>query len=210
MADKYAVFNEKDVAVLKEMVHWWRTYTHRDTEEHVDHGDKANDVFVAMVDSGGIPANSQALGTANNDASAGDQPGSAECDCYSMNSLGELVKLGPRLTVYNISPSAISGPSWVLIVKDKWGRWIATPSAVNTNSGGTTLQVFLGVPVNQIDAGTTGTVEQYSAGIGTGILDTCYSPFGTCYKTDLVAYATVSGYTNKVIIATGCHTGTGS
>ncbi len=98
----------------------------------------APEVYIAITPVDGIPAIDAFV------------PGSAECDVYRilLNEVGtadppetepglELVD-GVTRTVYNLTESAIIGESWVLVVRDKFGSWIAiwTVALPGTGSGG--------------------------------------------------------------------------
>lgn len=123
MADKLVVFKEHDVAALKEMVKWWRTFTHRDTEEQADHQHAAQETYIALVPSEGI----QGLTGIGIGGQAGDMPGANECQIYQIIN-GELTAIaGLTKTVYSLSPSG-TPPGWTTVTKDKFGRWIAVTS----------------------------------------------------------------------------------
>ncbi len=87
----------------------------------------APEVYVVNASSG-IPALVENTGSADE-----DKPGHADCQVYNiLDEAGtgtdtELAAIESfTLTVYNLSTIAIPADSWVLAVRDKSGRWIAT------------------------------------------------------------------------------------
>lgn len=115
----------------------------------------APEVYIAKTPAGGIPAladlqcfddgslgtgtgSGTGVGTAPNDARIIHQPGSADCDIYRLVEKGEgcgaemEIVTGVSRTVYNIFPKAAPGGAWVIVWRDKFGRWVVTifpPSA---------------------------------------------------------------------------------
>jgi hypothetical protein len=123
--------------------------------------------YVALTPPGGIPSlvESSDVGTALGE---GDVPGYADCSIFQLRDNGGLNRLlGTGITkrVHNLSTSVISGDTWILTTRDKFGRWYAVPLV----PGGATAS----------DGGTgTGT------GTGTGIPD-----FGFIYEFDIQCVA---------------------
>lgn len=103
------------------------------------------EVYVCRTPTGGIPAlDSSGTGTASDDA-----PGSASCRVYRVDDDGELSPVSSDLsrTVYNITGDDISGSTWVLAIRDKFGQWFAAgtlggrwrmvrPSSENVDANG--------------------------------------------------------------------------
>lgn len=80
------------------------------------------EVYIAYTPTGGIPAlavNITGTGTQEED----DTPGSAECDIYRIID-GFFVSTGVTRTVYNLSPLAVDGKHWIVVMRDKWGTWV--------------------------------------------------------------------------------------
>lgn len=96
---------------------------------------QAPEVYIALVPSGGIPANEgdpELLpGTGTElDFQQGDTPGHADCQIYRIIN-GVLHSCDFTKRVYNLSEAAID-QQWVTIVRDKWGQWIAQTGGGST------------------------------------------------------------------------------
>lgn len=103
------------------------------------------EVYIAKTPTEGISA-LDSLGTGTGSgapAAAGDSPGSALCNIYTLSPASQPTSAGsPSVLVevvglskwvFNLSDSDIAGDSWILVVKDKFGSWIA----VTGGGGGT-------------------------------------------------------------------------
>lgn len=93
-----------------------------------DDSPQAPEVYIALVPSGGIPANEgdpELLpGTGTElDLNQGDTPGSATCQIYRIIG-GVLYSCDFSKVVYNLSASAID-EQWITVIRDKFGNWIA-------------------------------------------------------------------------------------
>ncbi len=126
MPDGY-ILSDKDKEVLKKWVeenkHLFSNTSGRPAVPEPD--GVTIDIHVARTPTGGIPALTEASGTAIDDV-----PGSAECEIYRLitNDTGtKRLSTTPvyKKTVYNISTTAIPAAVWVLIKRDKFGEWYA-------------------------------------------------------------------------------------
>ncbi len=122
MADGYYL-SESDLAVLKEMLAWYKRQPGNTQNRHgdssIDFADHpAPEVYVAFTPLAGIPALVDAT------------PGSATCDIYRILN-GVLVPAGSPLqrTVYNISQTTVVGGTYVKVERDKWGSWVTEAEA---------------------------------------------------------------------------------
>jgi hypothetical protein len=116
------ILSEKDKATLQRLLYWWEQQEVNTTNRPGDYLDREElsraDIFVGKAPSGGIPALS------------GLVPGSAQIDLYKLIS-GSLHPTGmSKQKVHNLSSNAITGDSWVEAKRDKFGTWVATPTAV--------------------------------------------------------------------------------
>lgn len=89
----------------------------------------APEVYVARTPSGGIPS-LDANGTGTSDD---DVPGSAVCTVYNINLSTEVLTpvTGFTRTVYNIHPIAVEGSTWIVVARDKYGRWLHIAGGIN-------------------------------------------------------------------------------
>lgn len=103
------------------------------------------EIYVALTPSGGIPALDFGVdvGTGSGSGSGGvndDIPGSALCDVYKVQYAGDTPYLvnvpGSTRLVLNLNPSVITGKTWVLVVKDKYGTWFITGAVTTAASVG--------------------------------------------------------------------------
>lgn len=144
MAELYAL-NEKDQATLREMM---REYKGRrqNTPSRTDGDDKfmAPEVYVARVPAGGIPAIDEGYtGTGTGTGSTlPDSPGSAVCAVYRVvvdaAGTSALIRVFDlNKVVYNMSSHVVSGASWILVTRDKFGYWFAG-GAIDLEDDGTT------------------------------------------------------------------------
>lgn len=88
-----------------------------------DDAPQAPETYIALVPAGGIPAATPPTGTGEIEYLDGDKPGSAECEIYKIVN-NELNGINQNKEVYNITDQDIT-QSWVTIVRDKFGNWIA-------------------------------------------------------------------------------------
>lgn len=135
MAEEVYYLNRFDREKLKAL---WADFTTRKPESkgHTKSElPQAPDVYIARSPTGGVPALDQ-VGTGT---STDDAPGSADCYVYQIihpPGTGDdpyLLRVGQvSKTVYNIGNGDIEGDSWFLVIRDKFGKWIA---AVGDNGG---------------------------------------------------------------------------
>lgn len=90
------------------------------------------EVYIAKTPSGGIPARTETSGS-----STLVEPGSAECDIYRIYADTVEPMEGLSHLVYNISDNAVDGDTYITIVRDKLGVWLAQVSGSSGNSAGT-------------------------------------------------------------------------
>lgn len=97
---------------------------------------QAPEVYVARTPTAGIPA----LGVEGTGTSTDDVPGSADCPIYQLvDAPGTaedafLSKVGQvEHTVYNVGEEDVPGDRWVVIIRDKFGKWLVVG---NEGSGG--------------------------------------------------------------------------
>ena len=132
MAEKLLLLSEDDRRKIQESINRVRSISirsvGRETDEVVN---QSTEVHIAKTPAGGIPALA-VVGSST-------RPGYADCDIYTIiddpasNPYIELIDDAEE-RVYNLSTSSISGNSWILITKDKFGNWISTDLAL-TNVG---------------------------------------------------------------------------
>lgn len=152
--DELYGLTEADVKFLKELK---TDYNQRLSQlyrtEKSDDTHQAPETYIALVDVGGIPAL-----TGGATPGAGDVPGTAECNIYQIGIQGELTLItGLSRTVFNLTPNKIQS-GWLLVTRDKWGRWVATTPG---------LVVKIGKCTNATIQGQIGTVALWDAAAGT-------------------------------------------
>ncbi len=182
MAEQLYGLTKADLGLLMEMIQERKNRLqqvntqNRAGDQSVDHQEVfAPETYVAFTPVGGIPA---MVGT-------GAVPGFADCNIYRV--IGGVLEQVTFLvrTVYNLSESAVDGLSWVVVVRDKFGTWVAIPTAV----GGTfnltveetpgTAAVFHNITTLAFDTSAGFTVSQPSAGIAEIGLTSAVSLTGT-------------------------------
>ena len=157
MPEQLFGLSTQDVAILQQLISIHkgqlantpsRPPTERSWDEAEDH--QAPEVFIAKPQtSGGIPrllpagtgTGTDQFGTTES-GSAYDEPGKAECDIYkiltdSVSGDPELHQMTPfKQVVYNLSSTDLN-QEWILIIRTKSGKWIASPTGGN---GATTIR----------------------------------------------------------------------
>lgn len=136
MPDNYFL-SETDVRTLREMVAAWRNNHIRQTGVQRVQPHVAADAYIARTGDDGIPGlitgQASIFGTGTDQSAYGpDIPGSALCDIYRIVESGNTSVLnaveGLDQTVYNLSENDLPANSWIAVVKDKFGSWIALRS----------------------------------------------------------------------------------
>lgn len=126
------ILSEDDVRILREFLYVYnrqQRYVNafgRGPDNKIDHEEMhTSELYIARSSSGGIPA-LQSFGSTG----IGDIPGSALCTVFKTSQSADLTEdvTGYQHTVYNISTSAIPGDTWLIIVRDKYGKWYALQS----------------------------------------------------------------------------------
>lgn len=158
---------ESDLGILRELVSWWRSQVRRSVSDprmadHEEH--PAPEVYVARTPAGGVPGLTEEAGTGLDDFN--DVPGSAVCDVFRLSdnvdvSTGtgtdtyEATALiavnGLKRTVWNLSKVAVVGDSWVLVIRDKTGRWWVSNSDGTAGDGAECLKVLVDVSVTCVN-----------------------------------------------------------
>lgn len=121
---------------------------------------QAPETYIALPPEGGIPALSR-LGTASDQGpQAGDGPGSASCDIYTLDTNKNLQRVGTSVqTVYNLSTIDIE-QDWVLVNRTKFGFWVASESSTNIFKEGI-LDANLTAATNAITSPSTAGLSVY-------------------------------------------------
>lgn len=94
----------------------------------------APDVYVARTPESGIPAIDQDVGSGHN-----DYVNASHCQVYQLLEVGtggtfEAVD-GFTVPVYNLGTSAVTGGTWVIVVRDKFGGWyVVEPNDPDCNA----------------------------------------------------------------------------
>lgn len=161
MADKY-VLSEADRNAIKAMIAAEAKRVATTVNRPAPEPDlpAAPDVYLAWVPDGGqIPRLSHVgfdsgtgtygTGTGTYDEDNANEPGSVTLNIFRIREIegGNQVKLVPHLTreVFNVSRTAILGPKWVVVARDKFGSWIAlesVPPTVDTHCPGLDIPGF--------------------------------------------------------------------
>lgn len=138
MTQTVRIPSEADLALIQEMLDAHRRLPSNggkspqdgSLSEHSDH--QANDIYIAIprTEDGIPPLIHLGTGTGTDAFNDGDTPGSAECDIYQIidvDGTDTLVQASGELgdIVYNLSEEQIE-QGWILIYRDKFGRWIAS------------------------------------------------------------------------------------
>lgn len=124
------------------------------------------EVYIALTPAGGIPALTVLPGTGTGGY---DQPGVAECNIYQARFIGgspltpEIVPV-PNVSrlVYNLSTTAIGGDVWILLVRDKYGSWIADPIDPSSGSSSHPVTVLFDHYTDAPNAGSSAETDLYS------------------------------------------------
>lgn len=122
------------------------------------------EVYLAMTPAGGIPGLVTSPGTGSLEHVTA---GSADCEMWRLQLWNnELSPLGFKKTVWNTSATAIAGATLILVVRDKFGAWVASQpgggtfsyevtDGTHTNTGSVGIE-FVGASVS-VGAGIDGT-----------------------------------------------------
>ena len=137
MSEKY-VLSEADLQVLRDVVDRERkrsaTYPLRSRyDETLPRG---RDVYIARVGEGGIPALGLSPGTGSG-SDIYDAPGVTVCDVYQLTNSVDPPYFNlvyEDETVYNLSDATIEEHQWIVIIRDKFGNWLAlAPNDTDTD-----------------------------------------------------------------------------
>lgn len=131
MAEPIRTLSDDDIRILREMVN---AHRNRGVTETVSRSirpvpdPQSPDVYIARAPEGGIPGIDENTTGTGSPGWMDDIPGSASCEIYKLspaNGIQTLKRLGWYKTVYNFGP-AITGSKLLIIVRDKFGTWVAT------------------------------------------------------------------------------------
>lgn len=88
---------------------------------------QAPEVYVARTGETGIAALTDEAGTGSGTHAGYDRPGVADCDIYRLFTIDGINQLEPveglSREVFNLSLTAIDPNTWILVARDKFGRW---------------------------------------------------------------------------------------
>lgn len=124
MAEPKYVLGEQDVEELRLIVQAFKSKDlSKNKTPFSDQEHQGPEVYVARTPPEGIPA-------ITTNASDEDVPGEADCEVYEIAEIEEgSFTLQPvnetSFTIYNISTAAIAGDTWISVLRDKFGHWIA-------------------------------------------------------------------------------------
>lgn len=145
MADTTYTVTAEEAAILRRLVERERNRLDNPSNRpHVPLPILASpEVLIALAPEGGIPALGDEavpeLGFTGTGSGLGDlfEPSAVECDIYRIVlddfGVAQLDKVWITALVYNLSGSAIAEGSWVVVLQDRFGCWLAAAVA----SGGT-------------------------------------------------------------------------
>ena len=127
---------EPDLAILRELITEYKGRVRNPAVTTPRALDSASpETYIALAPAGGIPA---LVGT----GSMGD-PGYADCDIYKITDTGTSPTLVPvtglSKVVYNLTDADISSGTWISVIRDKYGSWIATSGPATPTTSGSTL-----------------------------------------------------------------------
>ncbi len=158
---------------------------------------QTGDTYIALTPAAGIPALYEASGSGSGSSpmGTGDTPGSAVCQIYQIvNGKTQLLPSLLSKTVYNLSPTSIAGFTYIVVSRDKFGRWVvgmlSTPS-------------FLGHATQYIAQNSSGVVTDVN-----GTSYTVYAPFGSVNHGVSVWVEWDSSYQRWTAIQVPCPSGT--
>lgn len=132
---------DSDLAVIRSLVEQSRSMvqntTNRPAVEELDY--PSTDCYVAKAVDGipGLLKELNPAGTGTAAGNQGDMPGEADCDIYHMidvSGVPTLIDMDFQKTVYNLSDDDVAAGEWVVVVKDKSGRWLAVQPAGATET----------------------------------------------------------------------------
>lgn len=133
---------EDDVRVLKQLIRDVHKLRVNSQLHDYESGSQSSPETYSAITLAEIPAltNVPYTGTATSSGTAGegDTPGSGDCLLYKINkSTIKMDSLPMRITVYNISTSAIPADTLIIVTRDKFGNWMAV---VGGGSGGSRIR----------------------------------------------------------------------
>lgn len=147
MPDDFYVLSADDRALLAELLQavrgtaWRRVlnYSPRQTPAFAPPGQVPTG-YVAYVPKAGIPARAgTGIFTGTGTGTGRDDVQFADCEIYRINNLVSPVELedqGFTRRVYNISSSSVAGNTFVPVMQDGWGFWLAMLTGTGGGGGG--------------------------------------------------------------------------
>lgn len=144
MSDGY-ILSDEAVVKINELIstHKLRYKVNGQRNDDSDYGN-SSDIYIALTPDAGIPALDKGTDLGTGSGTSGgvndDIPGFAECDIYKLLYNTGTPYLEPipfkTETIHNISTTAIPGKTWIVVVKDKFGTWLATNPSGTSSGGG--------------------------------------------------------------------------
>lgn len=137
------VLSERDARLIQEFLYVFKRQQHyvnafgRPGDDKIDHEEMhTTEVYIARSPVGGIPA-LQSMGSTG----IGDIPGSALCTVFKTSQSADLTQdvTGYQHTVYNLATTVIPGDTWLIIVRDKYGKWYALQSMTSEEGAEETI-----------------------------------------------------------------------
>ncbi len=147
MAEKLFLLKADDLAILREVIDDYRKRRYStpgrariEPDEH-----QAPEVYIARTPASGIDALRGHSGTDITD----DEPGSALCNIYRIvptaapagtdtNAEIRAVESFEK-RIYNLSSTAVAADSWIPVMRDKYGYWLAVSNAASVSGGDTRI-----------------------------------------------------------------------
>lgn len=132
------VLSERDAKLIQQFLYTYsrqQRYVNafgRPGDDKLDHEEMhTTEVYIARSGSGGIPA-LQSMGSTG----IGDIPGSALCTVFKTSQSADLTQdvTGYQHTVYNLAETAVPPNTWLIIVRDKYGKWYALQTLTNDDA----------------------------------------------------------------------------
>lgn len=131
MAKAY-ILSQKDLDILKDVVQSVRNRRVNMTNRYGPYSDNgpSTDIYVALTPDEGISRLETVFNGPGENHGDGDKPGYADCTIVQLVETSGEFSLetieGKTERIYNLSDAKIPGNIWILVAKDKYGRWYVT------------------------------------------------------------------------------------
>lgn len=156
MAKGY-LLSESDKRILSALIEREKRKPPRQVGEYNRLTDDAltPEVYLALTPVGGIPALVEGPGTGS--VSISDVPGYADCDIHAVEFSPEptMVDMGFTRQVLNLNTVVVPGDHWILVERDKFGKWYVAESYGVGASSSSTANIDI--------SGRTGSVADVTA-----------------------------------------------